>query len=430
MAKTITLNEYSFLQTHDKDDNQNPYIEPKEFEVLERFILQNEDKAQYLKLIYKKGYKKVLQAQNYVGLIQLKNGTTIEILPKTNNSKTNENSKTTLIKMLKTLRNSPFKNLGFAHLKNIKNMSLFEVFISMFLEELASLVKKGIRFDYVTKEENLHFLKGKLHLSKQLQYNSVHKERFFVEYEEFSINRAENRLIKTTLSYLYKKSTSNKNQQRIREFLFVFDEVEKSKNIEMDFSKTKQNRQMKHYTQVLLWCKTFLLHKSFTPYKGDEVAFALLFDMNKLFESYVFDYLKKRGEFESIIAQDSGHHLAFLNGITPKFKLKPDIVINKSSIDKKTIVIDTKWKLLDEEKTHNGISQADMYQMFAYGKKYKCESILLIYPKHTKVKKQCYTYYKQNLEEEKLKVEILFFDIEKENEIHKVLQRYIKYKCL
>ena len=43
MAKTITLGEYNFLQTHDKNKKEHPYIEPKEFEVLERFILQNED---------------------------------------------------------------------------------------------------------------------------------------------------------------------------------------------------------------------------------------------------------------------------------------------------------------------------------------------------------------------------------------------------
>ena len=58
---------------------------------------------------------------------------------------------------------------------------------------------------------------------------------FFVLYEEFSSNRVENKLIKTTLEYLYKKSKSNKNQQRIREFLFVFDEIKISYNIKTDF---------------------------------------------------------------------------------------------------------------------------------------------------------------------------------------------------
>lgn len=44
--------------------------------------------------------------------------------------------------------------------------------------------------------------------------------------------------------------------------------------------------------------KTFLLENSFSPYKGNDLSYALLFDMNLLFESYVYDYLKKNGKFE------------------------------------------------------------------------------------------------------------------------------------
>ena len=255
-------------------------------------------------------------------------------------------------------------------------MPLLEIFISMFIEELTKLIQKGIKSDYILKEENLKFLKGKLKINEQIKKNYIHKERFYVEYEEFLSNRVENRLIKTTLQYLYRKSKSNKNQQRIREFLFVFDEIGISHNIKTDFSKIKSNRQMKDYEQTLLWCKTFLLENSFSPYKGKDIAFALLFDMNLLFESYVYNYLKKNETFENITAQDKTHHLAYQNGKTSKFQLKPDIVINKGEI-----IADTKWKLLSEDKTHQGISQSDMYQLYAYGTKYiDCTNMYLIYP--------------------------------------------------
>lgn len=42
--------------------------------------------------------------------------------------------------------------------------------------------------------------------------------------------------------------------------------------------------------------------------------------------------------------------------------------------------MDTKWKLLSASKTHYGISPADMYQMYAYQKKYKARSVTLLYP--------------------------------------------------
>lgn len=407
----MILKEYSFLQTTYKDNKEYPYIKPDTFDSLEKFVLENEKTAQYLKITTKKGFGKVLQAQNYVGVIQTKDGTTIEILPKIKNA-TTEKSKDILIKMLKTLKNSPFKNLSVANLKSSK-IPLFEIFISMFLEELTVLVRNGIKSDYISKEENLKFLKGKLKISEQIKYNTIHKERFFVQYEEFISNRVENRLIKTTLQFLYNKSKLNKNQQRIREFLFVFDEIEISHNIKTDFSKIKLNRQMKDYEQVLLWCKTFLFENSFSPYKGNDIAFALLFDMNLLFESFVYSYLKKSSNFQDIKSQDRTHHLAYENGIG-RFRLKPDIVINGGKI-----IADTKWKILSEDKAYNGILQDDMYQLYAYGTKYyNCEKIYLIYPFDELIIKNSYNYFKNK----ELKLDILFFDVYKKEFVDKNIE--------
>ena len=385
MKKEFILKEFEYLQY--KDNTKDNFIKKETFDSLEKFVLENEKTAQYLKITTKNGFGKVLQAQNYVGVIQTKDGTTIEILPKIKNA-TTEKSKDILIKMLKTLKNSPFKNLSVANLKSSK-IPLFEIFISMFLEELTVLVRNGIKSDYISKEENLKFLKGKLKISEQIKYNTIHKERFFVQYEEFISNRVENRLIKTTLQFLYNKSKLNKNQQRIREFLFVFDEIEISHNIKTDFSKIKLNRQMKDYEQVLLWCKTFLFENSFSPYKGNDIAFALLFDMNLLFESFVYSYLKKSSNFQYIKSQDKTHHLAYENDIG-RFRLKPDIVINSGKI-----IADTKWKILSEDKAYNGVLQDDMYQLYAYGTKYdNCEKMYLIYPFDELIIKNSYNYFK------------------------------------
>ncbi|WP_373072200.1 McrC family protein [Sulfurimonas sp.] len=415
----MTIKEFGFLQYKKEEDKHN-YIKPDAFEAIEKFVLENEATAQYLKITTKKGYGKVLQAQNYVGVIQTKDGTTIEILPKISSLKDDKKSeektkedkaKEILIRMLKTLKNSPFKNFNMANMKSSK-MPLLEIFITMFLEELSKLIQKGIKSDYISKEENLKFLKGKLLIGQQIKYNTVHKERFFVDYQEFLSDRVENRLIKTTLDYLYKKSKSNRNQQRIREFLFVFDEISICRDVKIGFSKVKLNRQMKDYEQVLLWCKTFLIENSFSPYKGNDVAFALLFDMNLLFESYVYDYLRRYGNFNSITAQDKTHHLAYLDGKEKKFQLKPDIVINDGGI-----IADTKWKLLSEDKTHQGISQADMYQLYAYGTKYdNCNYMYLIYPYDGIENGNSYKYFSDNFNSsekltKELHLNVLFFDI-------------------
>ena len=210
MAKQITLIEYNFLST--KKGDKGKYISPTSFNAIENFVLLNEQAVPYLKVTTKKGYGKVLQAQNYVGVLQTKDGTTIEILPKITNIK-EEESKKILIKMLKTLKKSPFKHFNMAHLKSTK-MPLLEIFITMFLDELSELIKKGIKSDYITKEENLAYLKGKLQIKDQIAKNYIHKERFYVAHDEYVSDRVENRLIKTTLNYLYKQSKLNSNKKR------------------------------------------------------------------------------------------------------------------------------------------------------------------------------------------------------------------------
>ncbi|OSQ26387.1 hypothetical protein CCON61_00255 [Campylobacter concisus] len=342
-----------------------------------------------------------LQAQNYVGIIQTKSGDSLEMLPKihdndnSNNKEAVENSKRILLRMLKTLKNHPFKNINIANLKSL-NLPLLEIFISMFLDEVSKLIKIGIKSDYVELEDNLKFLKGKLKISEQIRKNIVHKERFYVCYQEFSIDIAENRLIKSTLEFLYRRSKSSKNQRLIREYLFIFDEISSSSDINADFSRLKLNRQTKHYEQALLWSKIFLQNKSFSPYRGNDVAFALLFDMNTFFESYVGNFIKK--SFPGTILQHSEKHLVE----NPKsFRLRPDIFLE----DK--FIADTKWKIV---KSKDDISQADLYQLYAYGKKHECDKLYLIYPKIEGIKQEFMKFGY----DDKMLLEILYFDLEKD----------------
>ena len=383
----ITITEFERIYQHD--------IGKKDFGDIENFILKNSDEnAPFLRIASGVGGK-FIQARNYVGVLQTKSGLTIEILPKIADKNDAERSKAVFIKMLRTLKNFPFKSSNLASLKT-QNLPLLEIFISMFLCELEALVKKGIKSDYVALEENLNFLKGKLNINEQIKRNSIHKERFYVGYSEFLSDIKINRIIKTTLKFLYKKSNSSKNQQKIRELLFIFDEVSECEDYKNFFAKLVINRQVKHYEQTLLWCKIFLLNNSFTPHKGDDLAFALLFDMNALFESYVGNFIKK--SFPGTILQHSEKHLVE----DPKsFKLRPDIFL------KGKFIADTKWKIV---KSKDDISQADLYQLYAYGKKHECGKLHLIYPKIDDIRQKTMKF---RYDDEML-LEILYFDLEKD----------------
>lgn len=390
MKPIYQVKEYgSFITGKDVDGYVT--LPERTFEQLENFILTNRSKdtdaLELMSLSARKGIGKVITAKNYVGVITMNDGTTIEILPKVysaiGDDLSSKRTKKLLVDMLKTLRDSPYRSLQTTNV-NIEKMNIFEVFIRMFVDEVFFIVKRGLKCSYETVEENASFFRGKMKFSQQIKFNHTHKERNYVEYDAFTTNRPENRLLKATLTHLYKHSVSSKNRNDIKTLLNAFAEVDISVDYKSDFAKYLPDRNTKDYTTALLWSKVFLMGKSFTSFAGSEVALALLFPMETLFESYIAALLRKAlpAEDYSFSAQDKRYHL--FDEPTKKFLMKPDIVVRRKQ-DSAIFVLDTKWKILSESKINYGISQADMYQMYAYQKKYGAKDITLLYPRTEKV---------------------------------------------
>lgn len=428
--KYYCLREYGYLYSREFTtitDNSNMLIEKKEFDEIEKYLLQNfsdnqGSATQFLVPGYKKGIGKILKAQNYVGLVNIKNHIVIEILPKlydSNNTMTYEKTIKIFLKMLKTLEDSPFKNHNISNI-DTSNMKLLHIFINMFLQELGILMKKGIKSGYVVEQENTNFYKGKLLVKNHIIKNIVHKEKFYIEHDNFIRNISENRIIKTTLFYLKSITENYKTQRMIREYLFQMDDIEVSNDIDKDLSKCNSNRTLSDYDVILNWCRIFLKKRSFTNYKGCTNAYSLLFPMEKVFESYVAKCIKDSEYFRgfTIKTQDTKYHLIE----SPKrFSLRPDIVIEK---DDEIFILDTKWKLLNSiEAVNYGISQSDLYQMYAYAKKYDSHNIFLIYPLHDsalELQKDIVFNYDYNL-----KLNIIFMNLENMDESLKCLKERI-----
>ena len=383
MSKTIyQITEYGSFITGRQVDGYTT-LPPATFEQLENFILSNTtannaqstDALELMSISVKRGIGKIITAKNYIGVLTFNDGTAIEILPKIVSTvpEHSQRAKKLVVDMLRSLTNVSYKSLQVTNV-DIEKMPLLDIFIRMFLDEVFRLVKHGLRSSYETIAENRSFFKGKILFSEQLKHNFSHKERTFTEFDEFTPNCPENRLVKSTLMLLYKQTHSSRNKTDIKTLLAAFDNVPSSTDYTGDFSKAG-----KSYGTLLLWCQIFLTGKSFTSFSGSGVAFALLFPMETLFERYVAVQLKKvlpSADF-SISIQDKTHYL--FTHPYKRFLLRPDIVITRKC-DNAIFICDTKWKLLSSHTANLGISQVDMYQMFAYQKKYNAKNITMLYP--------------------------------------------------
>jgi 5-methylcytosine-specific restriction enzyme subunit McrC len=380
-TKTYTITEYGGFTRGGLPFAEYQPLSERTFDALESFILANNAEndtgaIELLSLSVRRGMGKIITARNYVGIITMKDGTVIEILPKIYGGDVGEaDTKRIFLEMLRTLKDTTFKEFNVSNLKT-NRLSLFEIFISMFVSEVATLIKQGLKSSYHSVEANERFFKGKLNVSRNIKHNHISREKFFVKYDEWNVDRPENRLIKSTLLLLRKQTGDDRNRLNISRLLSFFDDIDISKDYEADFSKCAFDRSMSHYEKALSWCKVFLRGNSFTAFFGSEVAVALLFPMEKVFESYVAAKLRRIVPANiELRTQDTRYSL--FDHPTKSFNLRPDLVLVESE---KTIVMDTKWKMLSENMRNYGISQSDMYQMYAYGKKYNAEKIVLLYP--------------------------------------------------
>lgn len=429
--KLLSIKEFDYITSNESyaeiEDNVRP-LEEQYFKELDAFIRNQENTddegnpLDFLRTRTVKGLGNVIQAKNFVGLIQLESGYQIQILPKVDLG-TNDTGKSTeevFIDMLRSMKDFPGKVFSSANLRT-ESVNLYEIFINMYLYQLSLLTRKGLKSAYISREDTLNVFKGKLLINRHLKENIGHAERFSLAYDEFNLNRPENRLIKSTLLKLQKISTSSNNLKSIRQQLIYFELVDPSWNYASDFDKVQIDRTTKDYEEILTWSKVFLMNKSFSTFSGDNKARALLFPMEKVYESFVSMHIVDVFEREdySVSTQDTGRYLLKEDNRNI-FSLRPDIVVKDK--EGNTIIMDAKWKrLYDSPQENYGISQGDMYQMYAYSKKYKANEAWVLYPRVNELESRIIEF-----RDEDTKIHIFFVDVSEIEKSIKELLRKIK----
>jgi 5-methylcytosine-specific restriction enzyme subunit McrC len=250
-----------------------------------------------MQLIEYEAGKHMLFPDDYVGVIALKDGTQIEIIPRIDQGDGRDwninDAKWKILNMLDTMTDVPLKEVNKRYYAR-ENLNLFEICVRMFVEEVQGILFSCLKQAYVPYRDNELFVKGKTIYSIHARKNFAHKERFFVEYDVFSVNRAENRLILSTLLLLSKLSANNRNLKKIKAVIPAFDDVVPSERFELDFSLCVLDRSMGKYLSAIMWAKLFLLDKGSTFFAGGKVKYAFLFPVDKLFAGYITSKLRAK----------------------------------------------------------------------------------------------------------------------------------------
>ena len=234
---------------------------------------------------------------SYVGVIQI-GGLTIEILPKADNNENADKNlwQNVLLNMLKICKHIHVESISETQLKK-RYQSILDVYFELYLNEVERLVKKGMIKKYRKNQSNQKSLKGKLLFVQNIQQNLVHKEHFYCKHQVYDKNHLLHQILFKGLLVL-KTFVNDSFKDKLNRLLFEFQDFENINIQKKHFNKIIIDRKNHDYQKAIDIAKIIILNYSPSLNYGSDNLLTLLFDMNTLWEEYIFRILQKHKTYE------------------------------------------------------------------------------------------------------------------------------------
>lgn len=390
MSRLIQVFEHEKLTLHPNQWGEKLTV--PELEKLYAFNDKNDN-------VYFTGIRDGVKFKNYVGVIQI-GGLTLEILPKADkrsastedgHNKEAKNWHNALLRMLAICRHIRVDAVSEASLEK-RHHSILDLYFSLFLDEVENLLHRGLIKKYRKSEGNLTVLKGALNFNKNIQQNLIHQERFYTNHQVYDQDHLINQILLRALVILNQITTSPFIKDRLARVQLDFPEIKHIKIQEHHFNQLTESRKSVHYTEAIKIAKMIILNYSPDIKSGHENMLALLFDMNKLWEEYIYRIFVREERAHGIKVSFQNSKTFWQNEKVSK-TIRPDLVIKKGEF---TYIIDTKWKVIDSLKPDDD----DLKQIFSYNLYWKSYHSILLYPSTTMSSVPLYGEYKEGLAHE------------------------------
>ncbi len=356
---TIQIFEHQTIRVGDQLNNVQ--FDEATYQTLAKY--QEKQKTKYFSLVYKG-----IKFSHYVGVIQI-GKLTLEILPKADKTINDNPAKwqAVLLEMLRYCRLIKVESLGIGRVR-LQSNSVLDIYFEQFLVAIQELLSNGLPKQYLTKESNQKALKGRLVLPKQLRKNGLHPERFYVRHTAFEYDHLFNQVLYEALTILQQVNLNPLLKLKLQQVLSSFPKLTTYTIKPRDFDQLFHTQKYRPHHELLEISRLILLNFSPDIRSGQHHLFALLFDMNKLFEEYVFWKLKALENDQLKVQRQAS------KPFWQRRTIRPDLIIQ---IGKRKYVLDTKWKVLQ----NNSPSMEDLKQLYIYCQYFDAELGILLYPK-------------------------------------------------
>jgi 5-methylcytosine-specific restriction enzyme subunit McrC len=350
---------------------------------------------------------KGIRLSHYVGVLQV-GALTIEILPKAGASLPSDGKdwQRALMEMLRVCRLLKVESISSADL-SIRPHAILDLYFEIFISEVETLIRQGLIRHYHRSRGPLNRLKGRILMQEQLRQQVAKASVFITEHDAYDYAHLYNCLIKKGLKLLRQLPLKSSLAVRLQQLINAYPGVPDISVQQLpDFNTLTFDRKTARYQSAVEIA--LLLLKNHHPglNAGAHHTLALLFDMNLLFEEYLYRCLLPHQQQGLTLARQQSRPF------WGRRYIRPDIVLDREG---ERLVIDTKWKA----HRNQGPTMNDLRQILAYARQFGASRGVIVYPR-IRIDEKSYArpFAQPASRTEKMDCQVAFVDLLRDGKIN------------
>ncbi len=305
-----------------------------------------------IKLKYNREGKAILTATQYVGIVSLRDGPTVQVEPKA--AGTN---------LLYLLRYAQDTNVSTFEIQTPyrEGKTFLDALGALYEAELRRVLNRGLQTDYRRKSGTEEHLRGQLDIQRQIQRQPPTPTAFECTYDELTHDTIANRSILYATYILLGLVSDPVLTQSLRQHQQLLRRRVSLKPVSVQEIKSIQLNRLSEYYSDILRLAQMVIGNVFVGEieAGSAASFAMLMNMNTIFEKAVEKAVEKIvSEYDGWEVKPQDRTQSLLTKGKHDVTLKPDITVydDTGSVQ---LVGDAKWKT-------DKPSNSDFYQMTSY----------------------------------------------------------------
>lgn len=236
----------------------------------------------------------------------------------------------------------------------VREANLIDILIDFFTKGCRRLIAQGLLKSYVTRHDDVPFLRGRLLLRYQLVHMVKKRPVFACEFDELEYDNLENRILLYCLEQCFHITQSPRLKKDARILARQFSGTVRHTEIGItDFERISYTRLNRHYKTLHNLAKLIITSTGIGEFSGKDATSSFFLDMNYVFERFVTRLFEEYHPYD-VQSQKSKHAW---NTDEKRLYIRTDILLDSK------IVVDAKYK--------DQLSRGDLYQIGFYIHEYK-----------------------------------------------------------